>query len=116
MGRDESAAFGPFVSEGRKPATLPQERKEPHPMARFAMTVLALAGLSVIALQVNAQASMSELDTDGDGMFSFQELLVGYPTLTEETFTAIDVNGDGILDETEIAAAEEAGVMPEKAG
>ena len=51
-------------------------------------------------------------DSDGDGMFSFDEMLVAYPTLTEETFITIDTNGDGGIDEEELAAATEAGVLP----
>ena len=35
-----------------------------------------------------------------------------FPDLTEETFTAIDANGDGMIDPDELKAAQEAGVLP----
>lgn len=85
-------------------------------MARFAMVLLALAGLSVIAFSVNAGTERAKLDVDGNGMYSFDELLVAYPTLGETTFNAVDFNGDGFLTEAEIKAAVDAGVLPEMAG
>ncbi len=84
-------------------------------MARLAMVVLALAGASVIALSVMA-ADLSKLDTDGNGMYSFNELLVAYPDLGRTTFNAVDFNGDGYLTEGEIKAAVDAGVLPQMAG
>ncbi|MCY4334085.1 MAG: hypothetical protein OXC60_05370 [Litoreibacter sp.] len=60
-----------------------------------------------------AFAAVTDLDTDGDGVASFTELLAVYPTLTEEGFGAIDVNGDGVVDEAEMAAAIDAGLIPE---
>lgn len=85
-------------------------------MARFAMVLLALAGLSMIAFSVNAATDLTKIDTDGDGMYSFAEMLVAYPDLGETTFNAVDVNGDGMLNEAELTAAIEAGVLPDMAG
>ena len=51
-------------------------------------------------------------DVDGDGMVSMEEFTAAYPELTEETFTMADANADGSLDEAEIAAAAEAGILP----
>jgi len=80
------------------------------------MALLALAGVSVIALAATAAEHMAALDENEDGMLSFEELLVGYPALETSVFESVDVNGDGMLDATELAAAEEAGVLPERAG
>jgi Ca2+-binding EF-hand superfamily protein len=54
----------------------------------------------------------SDMDTDGDGVFSFAELVAGYPDLSEETFTALDTDGDGSVSEAELAAAVQAGTIP----
>jgi Ca2+-binding EF-hand superfamily protein len=50
-------------------------------------------------------------DTDGDGVYSMEEMMVAYPSLTEDLFTTIDGNGDGAVDEEELAAALDAGVL-----
>ena len=81
-------------------------------MARIAMTLLALAGLSVIAFTVNAQETMEKLDENKDGMLSYSELLVGYPKFTSEDFDALDVNADGLLNADEQQEAMDAGVLP----
>lgn len=73
-----------------------------------------MTGIAAIAaLTMGAPAlAQSMIDTDGDGVYSFDEMLTAVPTLTEEAFIAVDVNGDGTLDEAELAAAQEAGIIP----
>lgn len=68
-----------------------------------------LAGL--LGLGVSTAALAEVEDTDGDGVYSMEELMVAYPSLTEELFTTIDGNGDGAVDEDELAAALDAGVL-----
>lgn len=68
-----------------------------------------LAGL--LGLGVSTAAIAQAEDTDGDGVFSMEELMVAYPSLTEELFGTIDSNGDGAVDEAELAAAVDAGVL-----
>lgn len=51
-------------------------------------------------------------DVDGDGMVSMEEFTAAWPDMTAETFAAADANADGALDEAEIAAAAEAGILP----
>lgn len=53
-------------------------------------------------------ASVALLDTDGDNMVSFEEMSAVYEDFTEEDFAEIDTGGDGLIDETELAAAIEA--------
>lgn len=72
---------------------------------------IALATAAALAAPA-AFAQMTELDADGDGLVSYEEMLAAVPTVTEETFSAIDTNGDGTLDADEYAAAEEAGTLP----
>ncbi|MEM7471151.1 MAG: hypothetical protein AAF340_07345 [Pseudomonadota bacterium] len=72
----------------------------------------AITAASVL-FATGAIAAVADVDTDGDGVASFTELLAVYPTLTEEGFGAIDANGDGVIDEAEMAAALDAGLIPE---
>ncbi len=69
-------------------------------------TVLAL-GLSTTVL-----LAQENMDTDGDGLLSYDELLVALPELTEEVFAAMDTNEDGMVDANELAIAREAGLVP----
>ncbi len=73
---------------------------------------LALATAGTLTLSLGAATAATEWDTDGDGMYSFEELLTAVPTLTEEAFLTIDSNGDGAVDADELAAAQESGVVP----
>lgn len=58
-----------------------------------------------------AMGQADTLDADGDGMISYSEILVAMPDMTQEEFLALDSNADGLLDGTEIAAAEQAGLI-----
>lgn len=60
----------------------------------------------------SAFAQDAAIDVDGDGMYSFPELLSVMPDITDAEFTTMDVSGDGLLDAEEIAAATEAGMLP----
>lgn len=70
----------------------------------------AVAGLMVTAGLASAQ--MAQVDADADGMVSFTELLMIMPAMSEEEFTALDADADGVLNAEEIAAAQEAGLLP----
>ncbi|WP_380055474.1 hypothetical protein ACFE33_00500 [Falsihalocynthiibacter sp. SS001] len=52
-------------------------------------------------------ASVSELDANGDGMVTIDELKAVNPEVTAEEFAAMDTNGDGSLNDEELSAAEE---------
>lgn len=68
------------------------------------MLGLALAGV--------AHAQTVVTDTDGNGSYSIEEMTAAYPDMTPELFAQIDVNGDGAVDADELAAAREAGTLP----
>ncbi|WP_323775722.1 EF-hand domain-containing protein [Leisingera sp.] len=70
----------------------------------FAATAFALAAGS-------AFAAMSDIDTDEDGMASYNELTMAYPDVTEDQFAGMDTNEDGSLDQEEMDAATEAGTL-----
>lgn len=65
-------------------------------------------GFAGVALAQDVDAA---IDTNGDGMYSFPELTVAYPDMTEEVFTTLDASGDGLLDGAEVAAGVEAGTI-----
>ena len=78
------------------------------------MKKIALQTATVFALTVSATATyaQSEIDTDGDGLLSYNELLAAYPAMTEENLTAIDTNSDGAIDADEMKVANDAGMLP----
>ncbi|HBQ35388.1 MAG TPA: hypothetical protein DD729_00875 [Rhodobacteraceae bacterium] len=78
-------------------------------MKNIVMQTAAVLALTVSATAMSAQ---SEMDTDGDGLLSYNELLAVNPELTEEAFGAIDTNSDGAVDADELKAAQEAGLLP----
>lgn len=78
-------------------------------MTKFSMLTL-IATLSVPALAFAQGAA--DLDTNGDGVLTIDEVQASFPDVTSDAFTAMDLNADGALDADEIAAAQEAGLMP----
>ncbi|WP_425090673.1 EF-hand domain-containing protein [Tropicimonas sp. S265A] len=74
-------------------------------------TLILAVTAATLATSAFAMGNKAELDTDGDGMLSFAELLVAFPALSEATYTAMDANSDGAIDADELAAAEEAGLI-----
>ncbi|MDD9921072.1 MAG: EF-hand domain-containing protein [Boseongicola sp.] len=74
-------------------------------MKFVAMTVSSLAFASAVYAQTAVE------DTNADGVYSMEELLVAFPSLTDEIFAEIDVNDDGAVDAEELAAAEAVGLV-----
>lgn len=75
------------------------------------MKTLNFATLVAILAMSAAYAQTMVEDTDGDGTYSMEELMVVYPALTEDIFVAIDSNEDGAVDAEELAAAQEDGTL-----
>ena len=69
------------------------------------VTLLALLATSAAYAQTMVE------DTDGDGLYSMEELMVVYPAITEDVFGEADTNDDGAVDADELAAAQEAGLL-----
>ena len=63
-----------------------------------------------------AIAQMAEIDADGDGLITYEEMTAVYPDTTQEAFASIDTNVDGAVDEAELTAATDAGVIPPSGG
>ncbi len=73
----------------------------------------AAIAVSVLCLPAYAMgAGAAEVDANGDGLLSVTEVQAVYPDVTAEQFSAMDLNADGALDDGEVQAATEAGVMP----
>ena len=72
----------------------------------------AVVLLAASAGAASAQEVDPAIDVNGDGFYSFPELGTVYPDLTDAQFTEMDTTGDGLLDMAEVAAAQEAGMMP----
>ena len=76
------------------------------------LTKLSAVVLALIAGVATAQEADPNIDVNGDGFYSFPEVGTVYPDLTDADFTAMDTTGDGLLDMAEVAAAQDAGLMP----
>lgn len=72
---------------------------------------LLLAGTTTAFAQ-----EATEADADGDGMVSLAELQDLYADIPEaglaEGFEQVDIDGDGLLNDDEIALARELGIFP----
>ena len=77
----------------------------------YSSVVLSAIFLSVPALAMGQ--GLQDVDANGDGVLTIDEVQASFPEVTSDGFSAMDVNADGALDEAEVAAAQEAGVMPQ---
>lgn len=68
--------------------------------------------LGIIVAGTSPLMAQEMLDANEDGFVSLVELQATYPDVTEADFTEADANGDGLLDEEELAATREAGLIP----
>ncbi len=79
---------------------------------RLAAITMATSFMLLVGGASLAMGQAEAVDTDGDGMVSFSEMLVLMPALSEEEFLALDADADGLLSTDEIGAAQEAGLIP----
>lgn len=78
-----------------------------HFKALVAVAATALC-MPVFAMGQNAV----QMDSNEDGVLSLAEVQAVYPDMTEENFTIVDLNGDGVLEDVEVKSAQEAGLIP----
>jgi hypothetical protein len=77
---------------------------------RMTKSLLALAlTLGLTGFAAHAQTTVS--DTDGNGVFSIEELTAAYPDMNAGLFGQIDVDGSGAVDADELQAARENGLI-----
>ncbi|MGL5009280.1 MAG: EF-hand domain-containing protein [Paracoccaceae bacterium] len=81
-------------------------------MKRISLLLATVLGLGAVPALAQDAAAPEIADTDGNGTWSMEELVVAYPDLTSETFTSIDANADGAVDQAELAAALADGLLP----
>jgi hypothetical protein len=81
-------------------------------MKRISVLLAAVLGLGTMAAIAQDAAAPEIADTDGNGTWSLDELVVAYPDLTAEGFASIDANADGAVDQAELAAALADGLLP----
>jgi hypothetical protein len=74
----------------------------------------AACALVAALFSAPAFADMAAVDTDGDGLASFEELAAVYSGLSEDAFGDLDTNDDGLLDTAEMTAGVEAGTLVEE--
>ena len=77
-------------------------------MKRTFLAIMATAMVGTLAFA----ATMEDIDVNTDGLITFEEVTALYPDVTEDAFTIADTNADGMIDAEELAAAQEAGVLP----
>lgn len=71
---------------------------------------LTLAGF-ILALATPALAQADLEDTDGDGVYSIEELQAAYPEMTAEDFGRADVDQSGDVSAEELTVAIETGLL-----
>ena len=74
------------------------------------LTVIAETVLALPAFAMGQNGT--EADANEDGVLSLEEVQAVFPDMTEDQFTTMDLNGDGTLEDAEVKAAQEAGLMP----
>ena len=77
-------------------------------MKLFKPAILA----SLLALCPVLASAAGKVDANGDGVWTLEEVQAAFPEMSAEGFNAIDVNADGLLDQAEVTAAQEAGLIP----
>jgi hypothetical protein len=78
-------------------------------MFKHLTSLAALAALITPALAMGASAT--EVDANGDGLLTIEEVQAVYPDVSAETFSAMDADADGALNDEEVKAAQDAGMM-----
>ena len=63
-----------------------------------------------------AAVAQAMLDANEDGMVSLDELQLVHPEVDSDTFMQADSDGDALLSAEELAAAQDAGLIPTQEG
>lgn len=79
-------------------------------MTRKIITAAAFIGAATAAF------ATSDLDADGDGILTMEEMTAVYPDFTEAQFADADTDGDGMINVDELAAARSLGIIPADQG
>ena len=72
-----------------------------------------LLSTTLMAAMAATSFAAAQVDTNGDGYLTLDEVNAAFPEIKAEEFSVMDVNADGVLDNSEVAAAQDAGLMPD---
>jgi hypothetical protein len=77
-------------------------------MTRFTQTLTAAAALMIGAGTASfaAEADISAVDRNNDGIGSFAEFRLRYPTMTRADYAVLDIDGDGVVVDAELSVGE----------
>ena len=75
------------------------------------MMMALVGGLSVSGWMATAQDVNTDIDSDGNGSYSLEELQVDNHEVTEEAFNEADSDDDGAVDPAEYHAAIDAAII-----
>ncbi len=79
-------------------------------MTKFIAILIGMGALATSAVAMGD--TFADMDTNGDGLLTIEEMQAAYPELTAEQFSELDTSGDGALDEAELVAGQESGLIP----
>lgn len=79
-------------------------------MTKFIAILLGMGALANAAIAMGERAI--EVDANGDGLLTVDEVQAVYPEITAEIFAEVDTNNDGVLDDSEMVSGQEKGLVP----
>ncbi|WP_306116401.1 MULTISPECIES: EF-hand domain-containing protein [unclassified Roseovarius] len=79
-------------------------------MTKFIAILIGLGALANSAIAMGERAV--EVDANGDGVMTVDEVQAVYPDITAEVFAEVDTNNDGVLDDDEMIMGLEKGLVP----
>ncbi len=74
--------------------------------------IAILLGMGLLANSAIAGSSAADIDKNGDGLMTHDEVQAVYPEISAEVFSQVDANQDGGIDEGEMLAGQEHGLLP----
>jgi len=79
-------------------------------MTKFILIVLGMGFLANSAIAMGE--GTIEVDANGDGLMTIDEVRAVFPDVSTKAFAAVDTNDDGALDDAEMVAGQEQGLIP----
>ena len=79
-------------------------------MRKFIAIVLGMGFLANSAIAMGENTV--EIDSNGDGLMTIDEVQAVFPDVSPEAFAEVDTNDDGAIDDAEMVAGQEQGLIP----
>ena len=109
--RRDANPFARICSVKAEDVFEPRKPQKGTTMTKFTKYVVATAAAVALPAFAMGQGA-AELDANGDGVLTIDEVQAVYPEITAESFSSMDLNADGALDDAEIVNAQKAGSVP----